>query len=278
MKIDSHQHFWKASRGDYHWMGPAVQVLCRDYLPPDLLPHLKKNKMDKTILVQAAQTKAETDFLLDLAAQYDFIAGVIGWLDMDSPDFPKQLDLYAKKPKFLGIRPMLQDLPDDDWILRPRVIQALKWVVDRDMPFEFLTYTRHLPHVLTVLETVPGLRAVVDHVSKPEIKNRKLDPWRELMARVAKHPSVYCKLSGMITEADHKTWTPDDLRPYVEHVLDCFSVDRVMFGSDWPVCLLAGSYDQVTAALQAVIKPRIDKRGEAAVFGENAARFYKLVL
>ncbi|HEV2330427.1 MAG TPA: amidohydrolase family protein [Verrucomicrobiae bacterium] len=278
MKIDSHQHFWKASRGDYHWMGPAVPVLCRDYLPPDLQPHLKKNKIDKTILVQAAQTKAETDFLLDLAAQYDFIAGVIGWLDMDSPEFPKQLDLYAKKPKFLGIRPMLQDLPDDDWILRPRVIQALKWVVDRDMPFEFLTYTRHLPHVLTVLETVPGLRAVVDHVSKPEIKNRKLGPWRDLMARVAKHPNVYCKLSGMITEADHKTWTPDDLRPYVEHVLDCFTVDRVMFGSDWPVCLLAGSYDQVAAALQAVIKPRLDKHGEAAVFGENAARFYKLAL
>jgi L-fuconolactonase len=276
MKIDSHQHFWKASRGDYHWMGPAVPVLCRDYLPPDLEPHLKKNKIDKTILVQAAQTQAETDFLLDLAAQYDFIAGVIGWLDMDSPDFPKQLDLYAKKPKFLGIRPMLQDLPDDDWILRPRVIQALKWIVDRDMPFEFLTYTRHLPHVLTVLETVPGLRAVVDHVSKPEIKNRKLDPWRELMARVAKHPNVYCKLSGMITEAGHKTWTPDDLRPYVEHVLDCFGVDRVMFGSDWPVCLLAGSYDQVAAALQAVIKPRLDKRSESAVFGENAARFYKL--
>lgn len=278
MKIDSHQHFWKASRGDYHWMSPAVPVLCRDYLPADLHPLLKKNKIDKTILVQAAQTKAETDFLLDLAAQYDFIAGVIGWLDMDSPDFPRELELYSKKPKFLGIRPMLQDLPDDAWILRPRVVQALKWIAECDMPFEFLTYTRHLPHVLTALETVPALRAVVDHVSKPEIKNRKLDPWRSLMARVAKHSNVHCKLSGMITEADHKTWTPDDLRPYVEHVLDCFGAERVMFGSDWPVCLLAGSYDQVTAALQAVVKPHLDKQGEIAVFGGNAARFYKLVL
>jgi L-fuconolactonase len=278
MRIDCHQHFWKASRGDYHWMSPAVPALCRDYLPADLQPLLKKNKIDKTIVVQAAQTKAETDFLLDLAAQHDFIAGVIGWLDMDSPDFPRELDLYSKKPKFLGIRPMLQDLPDDDWILRPRVIEALKWVADRDMPFEFLTYTRHLPHVLTVLETVPGLRAVVDHVSKPEIKNRKLDPWRSLMARVAEHPNIHCKLSGMITEADHKTWTPDDLRPYVEHVLGCFGVERVMFGSDWPVCLLAGSYDQVAAALQAIVKPRLDKQDEIAVFGGNAARFYKLVL
>src|SRR5580698_10561740 len=264
MRIDSHQHFWKASRGDYHWMSPAVPVLCRDYLPADLEPHLKKNKIDKTILVQAAQTKAETDFLLDLAAQYDFIAGVIGWLDMDSPDFPRELDLYSKKPKFLGIRPMLQDLPDDDWILRPRVIDALKWIADRDMPFEFLTYPRHLPHVLTVLEKIPGLRAVVDHVSKPEIKKRKLDPWRSLMARVAGHPNLHCKLSGMITEADFKTWTPDDLRPYVEHVVDCFGVDRVMFGSDWPVCLLAGSYDQVTAALQAVLKPHLDQYDEIA--------------
>ncbi len=276
MRIDSHQHFWKADRGDYHWMSPAVGILCRDYLPADLEPSLKKNKIDKTVLVQAAQTTAETDFLLELAEQHDFIAGVIGWLDMDSPDFPRQLVQYSKKPKFLGIRPMLQDLPDDDWILRPRVIQSLKLISEWDMPFEFLTYTRHLPHVLTVLETVPGLRAVVDHVSKPEIKNRKLDPWREFMARVAEHPNVYCKLSGMITEADHKTWTPDDLRPYVEHVLDCFGVERVMFGSDWPVCLLAGSYDRVAAALQAVVKPRLDKRGELALFGGNAARFYKL--
>jgi L-fuconolactonase len=278
MRIDSHQHFWKASRDDYHWMSPAVPALCRDFLPAVLRPLLKKNKIDKTILVQAAQTKAETDFLLELAAHNDFIAGVIGWLDMDSPDFPRELEIYSKKPKFLGIRPMLQDLPDDDWILRPRVIQALRWIVDRDMPFEFLTYTRHLPHVLTVLEKVPELRAVIDHVSKPEIKNRKLDPWRSLMARVAGHSNVYCKLSGMITEADHKTWTPDDLRPYVEHVLDSFGVERVMFGSDWPVCVLAGSYDQVAAALQAVVKPHLNKQDEIAVFGGNAARFYKLVL
>lgn len=278
MRIDSHQHFWKADRGDYHWMSPAAPVLCRDYLPADLQPSLKKNKIDKTILVQAAQTVAETDFLLELAGQNDFIAGVIGWLDLDSPQFARELEMYAKKPKFLGIRPMLQDLPDDEWILRPRVIEALKLVAERELPFEFLTYTRHLPHVLTVLETVPGLRAVLDHVSKPEIKNRKLEPWRSLMARVAKHPNLYCKLSGMITEADHKTWIPDDLRPYVEHVLDCFGVDRVMFGSDWPVCLLAGSYDQVAAALQAVVQPRLDKQGELAVFGENAARFYKLAL
>jgi L-fuconolactonase len=276
MRIDSHQHFWKASRGDYHWMSPAVSVLCRDYLPEDISPSLKKYKIDKTILVQAAQTKAETDFLLDLAWQHDFIAGVIGWLDMDSPNFAQELEVYLKKPKFLGIRPMLQDIAQDDWILRPRVIESLKLVAEKNVSFEFLTYTRHLPHVLSVLETVPNLHAVVDHVSKPEIKNRKLDPWRSLMAEVAKHKNVYCKLSGMITEADQKTWTVDDLRPYVEHVFQCFGGDRVMYGSDWPVCLLAGSYDRVVEALQTILKPHLDQRLEAAVFGGNAARFYKL--
>jgi L-fuconolactonase len=276
MKIDSHQHFWKAARGDYHWMSPAVPVLCHDYLPEDLQPLLARNKIDKTILVQAAQTKAETDFLLDLAQPHDFIAGVIGWLDMESPSFAQELELYSKKPKFLGLRPMLQDIPQDDWILRPQVINALKLIAERDIPFEFLTYTRHLPHVLNVLKAVPRLRAVVDHISKPEIKNQKLEPWASLMTEVAKHSNVYCKLSGMITEANHETWTIEDLRPFVEHVLSSFGPDRVMYGSDWPVCLLAGSYNRVIGALQAILKPHLSERQEAAVFGGNARRFYKL--
>lgn len=276
MRIDSHQHFWKAARGDYHWMNPEVSLLCRDYLPEDLRPCLAKNRFDRTILVQAAQTTAETDFLLDLAQKTDFVAGVIGWLDMDRPNFADELELYSQKPKFLGIRPMLQDLADDDWILRPCVLGSLKRVAERDIPFEFLTYARHLPHVLKALEAVPHLRAVVDHVSKPEIKNRKLDPWRSLISEIANHPNIHCKLSGMITEADHKTWAAGDLQPYVEHVLQCFGFERVMFGSDWPVCLLAGSYDQVIGALQTILKPHLNERRDADVFGGNAARFYKL--
>jgi L-fuconolactonase len=276
MRIDSHQHFWKAARGDYHWMSQKVPILCRDYLPENLQPWLVKNRVDKTILVQAAQTKAETDFLLDLASKHDFIAGVIGWLDMDSHNFAAELEVYSRKPKFLGIRPMLQDLVDDDWILRPRVMESLKLIAQRDMSFEFLTYTRHLPYVLKVLETIPNLRAVVDHVSKPEIKNRKLDPWRSLMSKVAEHANIYCKLSGMVTEADYKSWTAEDLRPYVEHVVECFGFERVMFGSDWPVCRLAGSYDQVIDALHAILRPNLNERRETDIFGGNAARFYKL--
>src|ERR1700733_3862255 len=138
MRIDSHQHFWKAARGDYHWMSPQIAVLCRDYLPNDVQPLLVKHRIDKTILVQAAQTKAETDFLLDLAQKHDFIAGVIGWLDLDSSTFADELELYSRRPKFLGVRPMLQDLTDDAWILRPRVMDSLKIIAEREMPFEFL--------------------------------------------------------------------------------------------------------------------------------------------
>jgi L-fuconolactonase len=276
MRIDSHQHFWQATRGDYFWMSPEVPILCRDYYPEDLEPSLKKHHIDKTILVQAAPTVAETDFLLALAAPHNFVAGVVGWLDMESADFPKQFAQYCQKPKFIGLRPMLQDLPQDDYILRPAVLESLARVAERGFPFEFLTYPRHLPYILRALEKVPNLRAVVDHISKPEIKAHKMEPWKSLLREVAQHPNVYCKLSGMITEADHRNWTYDHLRPYVEHVLESFGLDRLMFGSDWPVCLQAGTYDEVVGALSALLAPHLDKTSEAKIFGENAARFYRL--
>lgn len=276
MRIDSHQHYWKADRGDYHWMSPEVPLLRRDYLPIDLRPLLLGNGIQKTVLVQAAQTTAETDFLLNLAAVDDSIAGVVGWLELDDAGFPAQFERYRQSAKFIGVRPMLQDLPDDDWILRPRVLEALRLLADADFPFEFLTYPRHLPFVLQVLDAVPGLRAVVDHISKPEIRAGRQEPWKSWMARIAQHQNLYCKFSGMITEADHQHWSTSDLRPYVEHVVECFGIDRVMFGSDWPVCLLAGSYSQVIAALRELLSPVLNEDAERKIFGANAARFYKL--
>lgn len=276
MRIDSHQHYWKPARGDYHWMSPAAPVLYRDYLPEDLRPSLEKHRIDKTVLVQAEQTVAETDFLLDLAAANDSIAGVVGWLDMGDPGFAQKFEHYKTHPKFVGLRPMLHDIADDQWILRPEVLDALGVVVDSDFAFDFLTFPRHLPFVLQALESVPGLRAVVDHISKPDIRGKQLEPWKTLIAEAAGYPNLYCKLSGMITEADHERWSIDDLRPYIEHVVDCFGMDRVMFGSDWPVCLLAGSYDQVIEALEEDLSGRLDKDAERKVFGENAIRFYKL--
>lgn len=276
MRIDSHQHYWKVERGDYHWMTPAVPVLCRDYLPTDLRPHLAEHKIQKTVLVQAAQTVAETDFLLDLAAKHDSIAGVVGWLDMDAPGFPAQFEQYRKNPKFIGLRPMLQDISDDRWILRPNVLASLRVVAEADFPFEFLTYPRHLPYVNQVLESVPGLRAVIDHISKPEIRAHNLEPWKSYIAQVARRPNLHCKLSGMITEADHQRWAPDDLRPYVDHVVECFGFDRIMFGSDWPVCLCAGNYSQVIGALREVLSSQLNDETESKLFGRNAIRFYKL--
>ncbi len=276
MRIDSHQHYWKVARGDYHWMTPDVPVLYRDYLPADLRPSLVRHNIQKTVLVQAAQTVAETDFLLDLAANDDSIAGVVGWLDLEAEDFPAQFDRYRKNPKFIALRPMLQDLPDDRWILRPNVLASLRLIAESDFPFEFLTFPRHLPFVFEVLESIPNLRAIIDHISKPAIAEGKLDPWQTWMARVAQHPNLYCKLSGMITEADHHHWKPDDLRPYVDHVVECFGFDRLLFGSDWPVCLCAGSYDQVIGALSEILAPGLNPETEPKLFGENAVRFYKL--
>ena len=276
MRIDSHQHYWKVERGDYHWMTRSISILYRDYLPADLRPSLLRHNIQKTVLVQAAQTVAETDFLLSLAAADDSIAGVVGWLDMEDPGFSAQFERYRKKPKFIGLRPMLQDIPDDQWILRPRVLEALRVVAESDFPFEFLTYPRHLPYVLQALQLVPRLRAIIDHISKPEIRTGKLEPWGSWITRLAGHPNLYCKLSGMITEADHLRWSPDDLRPYVEHVVESFGFNRVMFGSDWPVCLCAGSYDQVIGTLREILTSRLNEETEKRLFGENAVQFYKL--
>jgi L-fuconolactonase len=275
--IDSHQHFWVARRGDYHWMDPRkVPILCRDYLAADLAPLLRRAGVDRTILVQAAQTAAETDFLLELAEDAEFVAGVVGWLDMEADDFEHRLAARTKHPKFRGVRPMLQDLDDDAWILRPAVLHSLAVLAEQRFPFEFLTYPRHLPHVLTALEKTSGLHAVIDHLSKPPIAAGTMEPWRELMARVAEHENVSCKVSGMITEADHGSWTPAHLKPYVDHAFACFGVDRLMFGSDWPVCLLAGTYGEVVSAVRAILGPRLDVGETKKIFGENAAGFYGL--
>lgn len=257
-------------------MTPDVPILCRDYLPADLRPALSRHGIDKTVLVQAAQTMAETDFLLDLAEADASIAGVIGWLDMEAPDFIEQLERYRRHPKFLGLRPMLQDLQDDQWILRPPVLSALEYIADADLPFEFLTYPRHLPFVFQALQSVPHLRSVIDHISKPEIRAGKLEPWKSWISRLAEHPKLFCKLSGMITEADHRHWRLDHLRPYAEHVISCFGMNRVMFGSDWPVCLLAGSYDQVIGALEEILSPHRSDELERKLFGDNAVTFYQL--
>lgn len=277
MRIDAHQHFWKLQRGDYHWMNEGLGVLYRDFLPQDLAGELADHSIDFTIVVQAAQTTQETDFLLELAGQNRNIAGVVGWLDLESDNFTAQLNSYSRNPKFVGLRPMLQDLADDAWVLRPSVLHSLQAIADAGLAFDFLVHTRHLPYVIEAMQKVPHLRAVIDHIAKPEIRNHTMAPWQDLIKQAA-DTGLYCKLSGMITEANHKHWSANDLQPYVQHVVSCFGWQRIMFGSDWPVCLLAGSYGQVIQALKDALGDSLTPEREAKLFGENAAKFYKLAV
>ena len=274
MRIDAHQHYWKLSRGDYGWLTPDMGVLYRDYLPADLKPALDRHYIDKTIVVQAAPTVAETDFMLSLAAEDETVGGVVGWLDMADPGFPRLFERYRRNPAFVGLRPMLHDLADDAWVTQPLVLDNLRLLAAHDFPFDFLVRPQHLPHVLRTLEHVPHIRAVIDHIAKPEIAARKWEPWASLLAEIAQHENVSCKVSGMVTEADHAQWTPDDLKPYVEHTLACFGPERLLYGSDWPVCLLAARYDAVIGALTEILAPLLDQANMAQVFGGNAARFY----
>ncbi|KQT52447.1 MULTISPECIES: amidohydrolase family protein [unclassified Aureimonas] len=273
LSIDSHQHFWQVARGDYGWMGEHVAPLLRDFLPDDLRPHLARAGIDRTILVQAAETEAETDFLLGIAERTDFVAGVVGWLDMEAETFPERLEHYAGNPLFVGLRPMLQGLEDDAFILRPRVLDHLRLVAEMDVAFDILTFPRHLPHVAKALEAVPGLRAVVDHLSKPSIAAGDLDPWRADLAAVAAFPNVSCKVSGMVTEAA-EDWRPEAFRPFVAHVADIFGEDRLMFGSDWPVATLAASYAEVGALARTLLGEHFGPAALAKIFGDNAAAFY----
>jgi len=272
--LDSHQHFWKIARGDYAWMGPHVAPLLRDFLPDDLRPLMAQTGITRTIVVQAAETEAETDFLLDLAENTDFIAGVVGWLDMDDAAFPERLAHYRTNPYFVGLRPMLQELEDDDFILRPRVLKHLQNIAEAGLAFDILAFTRHLPHVAKALAATPGLRAVVNHIAKPEISAGNLDPWRERIAEIAAFPNVSCKVSGMVTEASPDGWTLDQLRPYVDHVASIFGPERLMFGSDWPVATLVASYDEVYDTARALLSRHFGLTEMADIFENNAVAFY----
>lgn len=278
MIVDAHHHLWRADRGDYHWMSPSVPVLNRDYLPADLVPVLRRAGVDRTVLVQAAQTEAETDFLLDLASETDFIAGVVGWLDFDDRDLPRKLEQLMRRPKFSGLRPMLQDVEDDDYILRPQVLGNLRHLASLDLPFDLLIFPRHLRHVIKALDQTPGLRAVIDHASKPPIADGSMAGWAEGMAKLAGRRNVWCKLSGLVTEADLDTWSPADLQPFVQHVFASFGEDRVMFGSDWRVCLCAASYAEVLNAMRTILDHQMNASVMAKVFGGNAVEFYKLTV
>ncbi|WP_134494653.1 amidohydrolase family protein [Microvirga pakistanensis] len=272
MRIDAHQHFWRVSRGDYSWMSPDVGVLYRDYSPEDLQPLLARHGIDRTILVQAAPTVAETEFMLQTAEGAPFVAGVVGWVDFAAPDAPSTMARLATHPLIVGFRPMVQDIPDDDWLLRPDLAPAFRNLVERRLVFDALVLPRHLSRALVIADRFPDLSIVVDHGAKPFIREGRLDPWRADMAALAARPNVACKLSGLVTEA-RADWAVDDLRPYVDHLLDVFGPERLLWGSDWPVANLAGGYDRWLAATLDLIATLSDAERNA-ILGGNAARIY----
>ena len=275
--IDAHQHFWQLTQPfNYEWLNaPDKKPICRDFLPNDLFPHLQATGVAQSIFVQTQHNVAENRWVLGLAEKHDFLAGVVGWVDLASPDCERQLLEFKDHPKFLGIRHVTQDEPDDDFIVRSEIVRGLKVLEKHGVPFDLLFYVKHLKHAATLGQMLPGLPMVINHLAKPRIKDQSLDDWLPQFKAAAKCPNIFCKLSGMITEADWQNWKPADLKPYVAAALEHFGPDRCMYGSDWPVSELAGSYEQVFNALQQALGP-ISEADRKKIFGDTARKFYRL--
>ena len=272
--LDAHQHFWKVDRGDYSWMTPDLKRLYRDFEPSDLSPLLERAGITRTVLIQAAETEAETDFLLEIAAQTDFVAGVVGWVDMLADDFPARLAHYSTQPKWVGIRPMLQE-HDPSLITDPRFCAALAEIARRRIPFDILTFPQHLCAITQAVQATPGLHAILDHISKPDMTRSMDEKWCGEIETLAAAPGVYCKISGLVTEAG-TDWSIDRIRPFVEFVAHAFGSDRLVFGSDWPVCTLAASYAQVLELARSILGNLYGPEQMQAIMETNGQRFYRL--
>jgi L-fuconolactonase len=274
MRIDAHQHFWDLQKLSYPWM-PKGSILERNFLPEDLKPKYERNRFDGSVVVQATTQMEEAWWLLELAREHWFIKGVVAWVDLTSPELPKALDALQRQPRFAGVRHPVHDEPDDRWLLRDAVIEGLRELARRDVPYDLLLRPQHLPILPELADRVPGLRMVIDHIAKPRIAEQVFEPWAYDMARAAEIPGIHVKLSGMITEARIPGWTAEDLKPYVKHVMSLFPPERLMYGSDWPVCLLAGSYKATLAAFTQSIGAQPEAvRNE--ILGGTAVRFYGL--
>lgn len=272
MRIDAHQHFWSLARGDYGWLTPALGPIYRDFGPADLAPLLAVHGIERTILAQAAPTEAETAYLLEIAAKTPFVAGVVGWTDFDAPDVAERIATLAADPLLVGLRPMVQDIADDNWLARPELAPAFEALAAHKLVFDALLKPRHIPAMLTVLERHPDLACVIDHGAKPDLVSGDLAGWRDGMNALAAHPRLTCKLSGLVTEAG-PDWTVETLRPVVAHLLATFGPERLIFGSDWPVVTLRASYAQWFEAAETLLA-NLSEAQRIAVFGGNARKLY----
>ena len=272
MRIDAHHHLWTLARGDYGWLTPALAPIYRDFGLADLAPHLAAAGIEGTILVQAAATEAETMFLLDIAESSDVVRGVVGWTDFDAADAAARIDALAARSLLVGLRPMVQDIADDDWLLGPALAPLLTAMARNGLVFDALVLPRHLPRLLQIVGRHPDLAFVLDHCGKPRLATGEIATWQRDIALLAQHPNIVCKVSGLVTEAA-LDWKIADLRQAVDHVVACFGPQRLLWGSDWPVVDPAGGYARWFAAAETSLAD-LSPREKAAIFGGNAARIY----
>lgn len=275
MRIDSHQHFWRYSPDEYGWLDDSMAKLRRDFLPLNLKPELDLAGFDGCIAVQAQQTLEETHWLLELAASSQFVLGVIGWVDLQADNVRAQFQQFAGNPKLLGMRHIVQSEPEERFLMRPEFMRGVAALEEFDLTYDILIYPKHLPVAAEFVSRFPRQRFVLDHLAKPFIKKQEMEPWKSDLQRLAKFPNIYCKLSGLVTEADWQDWRQEHILPYLEVAMNCFGPERLMIGSDWPVCTVAASYSRTMKVVSEFISGCSDKIREG-IFGGNAARFWRL--
>ncbi|MEW4922879.1 amidohydrolase family protein [Algibacter sp. 2305UL17-15] len=275
MVIDSHQHFWNYEPVKHSWIDDNMAVIRCDFLPSDLKKEYDANGIDGCVAVQADQTLAETDFLIQLSNDNDFIKGIVGWVDLRSENVDADLEKYSTFHKVKGFRHVVQGEPDHNFLLRPNFIRGISALKKFDFTYDILIFPHQLGATLEFVKKFPNQKFVIDHIAKPYIKDGYFDGWAVLMQEIANCDNVFCKLSGIVTEADYKSWTPQQLTPYMDLVLNAFGTQRIMYGSDWPVCLVAGNYAKVKGLVTNFIST-LSEEEQKDVMGDNASRFYNL--
>ncbi|HEY6371203.1 MAG TPA: amidohydrolase family protein [Candidatus Sulfotelmatobacter sp.] len=275
MHIDAHQHFWIYNPTEYDWIDDSMSALRRDFLPADLKPELDRSHFQGSVAVQARQTLEETRWLLDLAERSPSILGVVGWADLRSPDIRSQLKVLARNPKLVGIRHIVQSEPDDRFLLQPEFLRGISALDEFDLAYDILIYTKHLPVAAEFVERFSRQRFVLDHLAKPPIRSGQINSWARGIRRLAEFPNVFCKLSGLVTEADWQHWRPEEIVPFLDVAFESFGPDRLMIGSDWPVCLVAAPYARVLQVVKTYLQAKSAECRDA-VLGGIAQRFWRL--
>lgn len=275
MRIDAHQHFWRYHPHSHGWINDEMAFIRKDFLPEDLLPILKAHQIEGCIAVQADESKEENEMLLSLAGQYSFIKGVVGWVDLLSPNFNEEISSYLNSEKLVGFRCIMQGKEDEIYLKNETFIQHVALLAKLNYTYDLLVYHHQLPSLIKFVDRLPDNKLILDHIGKPNIRQKDFRSWKENISQIAKHPHIYCKLSGMITEADYTQWRYEDIVPYMDAVGEAFGTDRICFGSDWPVCLVAGSYERMIQVAEKW-SSQLSVIEQENIFGKNTIKFYNI--